>query len=67
MRNLSLLPLIRAVSRLGGVIWFDALHLRVLVSISQDPSGNRDHAIERATRRGLPKRGVALVTLELAA
>jgi len=48
---------------------FDALH-RISaepVLISQDPSGNRDDAIERVTRRGLPKRGVALVTLELAA
>ena len=36
------------------------------VWISQDPSGNRDDAIERVTRRGLPKRGVANVESELA-
>ena len=60
------LATIKAIRR-GGL--FDALH-RISaerVSISQDPSGNRDDAIERVTRRGLPKRGVALVTLELAA
>ena len=52
------LATIKAMSR-GGL--FDALH-RISAegaSISQDPSGNRDDAIERVTRRGLPKHGVA--------
>ena len=55
------------VSRRGGVILFDAEHRRQAVLISEAPSGARDGPIERSTRRGLPKRGVALVTLELAA
>ena len=52
------LATIKAMSRRGGL--FDALH-RISaepVSISQDPSVNRDDAIERVTRRGLPKHGV---------
>ena len=53
------LATIKAMSRRGTL--FDALH-RISaepVSISQDPSVNRDDAIERVTRRGLPKHGVA--------
>ena len=61
------LATIKALSRRGAL--FDALH-RISefgVGISEAPSGKRDGPIERVTRRGLPKHGVAGVELELAA
>ena len=51
-RNAVQLSPIDPVSRRGGVILFDAEHLRQAVLISEAPSGARDGPIERSIRRG---------------